>query len=240
MSDEFHLVLASTSPRRREFMTILGVPFTTVSPGHVTDVDETPLPQEPPGQLVQRLSRSKALVVARNLAHLPALAELARTHHIIVIAADTVVVSDNVILGKPQTPAEATDMLKALRQQAHDVYSGLTLIHCPPLTAPGSQQQIITQKHRSQVWMRPYTDAEIAAYVAAGSPLDKAGAYGIQDKPFAPVERLDGCFASVMGLPLAELSDGLRRLGLSLPATHTFCSHHTGVPCCQSELPNSN
>lgn len=234
MPNEFHLVLASTSPRRREFMTTLGVPFTAVSPNTVKEVDETPFPQELPSQLVQRLSESKALAVAQNLAYFPALTEIAQTHHIIVIAADTVVVLDNIILGKPQTPTEAIQMLKALRQQVHDVYSGLTLIHLPPPTSSNSQQQITTRQHRSQVWMRPYTDAEIAAYVATGSPLDKAGAYGIQDKVFAPVEQLDGCFASVMGLPLAELANELRQIGVLLPPTPTFCRQHTNVPCCQS------
>ncbi|MCB0209469.1 MAG: septum formation protein Maf [Anaerolineae bacterium] len=227
MPDEFHLVLASTSPRRREFMTILGVPFTAVSPDQAVEVDETPFPHELPEQLVQRLSRRKAQVVAENLSSFPPLIEHAHTHQLIIIAADTVVALDNRILGKPQTPDEAAEMLSSLRQQAHDVYSGLTVIH-------PAHKKIVTLQHHSQVWMRPYTDAEIETYVATGSPLDKAGAYGIQDEGFAPVARFDGCFASVMGLPLAELADELRRFGVPLPPTPTFCSPHIGIPCCQS------
>ena len=237
MPDQFHLVLASTSPRRREFMTILGVPFTAVSPDQAVEVDETPLSEELPAQLVQRLSQRKALVVAQNLSCFPSLIEYTQTHHLIIIAADTVVALDNHILGKPQTPDEASEMLTSLRQQAHDVYSGLTIIYQPPPTAPHAQQKIVTLHHRSQVWMRPYTDAEIEDYVATASPLDKAGAYGIQDEGFAPVARLDGCFASVMGLPLAELADELRKLGVPLPPTPTFCSPHIGIPCCKTTSP---
>lgn len=81
--------------------------------------------------------------------------------------------------------------------------------------------------------MRPYTDAEIDAYIASGDPLDKAGAYGIQNKTFAPVERLEGCFANVMGLPLGELAALLEELGLSLPEVAPRCSRYTGHPCCQ-------
>lgn len=232
MSNTHHLVLASTSPRRRAFMSVLGLPFTAVSPSQIIEVDETPFPQEPPDQLVQRLSRRKALTVAKNIEHYAVLNRLNQTHHLVVIAADTVVALGNTILGKPETANQATEMLKALRRRVHDVYSGLTVVDLPQLAASGTQS-ITTCRHHSQVWMRRYTDAEIAAYVATGSPLDKAGAYGIQDKQFAPVERLDGCFASVMGLPFAELVTELRRFNIPFPATPTLCRRHTGIPCCQ-------
>lgn len=234
MLAKYHLVLASTSPRRREFLTLLGLPFTAVSPGVDGEIDETPLPDEPPDRLVQRLSRLKANTVVENLPSLPSIADLIETHHLVVIAADTVVVLDNTILGKPVSATEATQMLTSLRGRQHDVFSGLTLIHRPPLASSESQQLMTTYLHRSQVWMRPYTDAEIATYVAGGSPLDKAGAYGIQDHPFAPVERLDGCFASVMGLPLAQLTEGLQQIGLPLPEVSLLCGSHTGVTCCQA------
>lgn len=233
MSDQYHLILASTSPRRREFLTLLGIPFTAVSPKVSGDVDETPLPNEPPDQLVQRLSRLKAQAVAKNLASFPSIDGLSETHHLVIIAADTIVVLDESILGKPHSAAAASQMLKSLRGRQHEVYSGLTLIHRPPSTNPTSKQHIATDLHRSQVWMRPYSNAEITAYVTGGSPLDKAGAYGIQDQPFAPVERLEGCFASVMGLPLAQLAGRLRQIGLSLPEVNLLCSRHTGVDCCQ-------
>lgn len=234
MPGQYHLVLASTSPRRREFLTLLGLPFTAISPGVDGEIDETPLPNEPPDRLVQRLSRLKAQTVAENLASLPSITGLIETHHLIIIAADTEVVLDNTILGKPASTAEATHILTLLRGRQHDVYSGLTLIHRPPSTSSENNQPMATYLHHSQVWMRPYTDAEIVAYVAGGSPLDKAGAYGIQDHPFAPVERLDGCFASVMGLPLAQLAEGLHHIGLPLPEVSLLCSSHTGVTCCQA------
>ena len=82
--------------------------------------------------------------------------------------------------------------------------------------------------------MRAYSEAEIAAYVASGDPLDKAGAYGIQHKTFAPAERLEGCFASVMGLPLGELAAALAEIGLPAPPIGPLCAAYTGAPCCQA------
>jgi predicted house-cleaning NTP pyrophosphatase (Maf/HAM1 superfamily) len=92
---------------------------------------------------------------------------------------------------------------------------------------------MITRLHQSNVWMRAYSDAEIEAYVASGDPLDKAGAYAIQHKIFAPVERLEGCFASVMGLPLGELAAALAELGLSSPEVAPRCNRYSTYPCCQ-------
>jgi septum formation protein len=257
-----HFILASTSPRRRELLAILGLPFSVVSPGFgsapgeggsVASVDETPLPYEAPPDLVQRLSRMKAKAVADHLALLLPALNISDGSRVVIIAADTVVVSGGQILGKPQNEAEASHMLRTLRQDAHHVYSGLTVAYSPiqkatlsnpTLSRPSLSGKIprefifITRLHHSLVWMRSYSDAEIAAYVATGSPLDKAGAYGIQDRPFAPVERLEGCFASVMGLPLAELAGILTGLpgeiGVALPDIGPLCSQHTGARCCQS------
>ena len=224
------VILASTSPRRREIMTLLGIPFMAVSSGDAgQEVDETPFPNEPPAILVQRLSRAKAAAVVH---HLPVyLSNLENDKTCVVIGADTIVVANNKILGKPDTPAEASQMLKLLRQQPHLVYSGLTVA---AWSYPDGQPNFMTRLHQSKVWMRPYTDAEIAAYVAGGSPLDKAGAYGIQDQPFAPVERLEGCFTSVMGLPLGELADMLRQAQLPMPEIGPLCSRYTGTVCCQN------
>lgn len=226
------LALASASPRRRELLAILGLPFTVVRPSRETD--ETPLPGEKPAALVQRLSRLKAEAV---LAELPPLASLSFSppvdecdpNRVVVIAADTEVALDDEILGKPAGPGEAALMLQRLRRRCHHVFSGLT-VACHPAAG---RQLMVTRLHQSKVWMRPYTDAEIAAYVATGSPLDKAGAYGIQDGPFNPVERLEGCYASVMGLPLGELAAALQEVGLTLPAVGPRCAGYTGRPCCQ-------
>ena len=229
-------ILASASPRRRELLGLLGVPFITISPGPAFDlpeVDETPLPGEAPAALVQRLSRAKATAMITHLPQLLLTLPADEGPQPIIIAADTDVALDDQILGKPAAPAQAIQMLQALRGRPHDVYSGVTVAR-PPDSLSTESVHLVTRLHHSRVWMRSYTDAEIAAYVATGAPLDKAGAYGIQDHPFAPVERLEGCFASVMGLPLGELALALAEVGISLPAFNTACSRYNGYPCCQS------
>jgi septum formation protein len=230
------------------------LPFKVVIPENSetegSGIDETPRPGEPPPDLVKRLSHTKALTVA---AHIPSLtgkpANTPNRPPAVIIAADTVVVLEDKILGKPADPAEARYMLKGLRQhRTHHVYTGLTVGVWDPnengeevmLTAvspqPVSNSQFITRLSHSQVWMRSYTDAEIEAYVASGDPLDKAGAYGIQHKTFAPVERLTGCFANVMGLPLAELAEILAQVGFDVPAVAPSCTWTIGRPCCQQPL----
>ncbi len=260
ISGPYSFILASGSPRRRELLQILGLPFTVLLPTSDTDnktdvsgagIDETSLPGESPPDLVQRLSRAKAqAVIARLPSTIPpeaiSVTNSAGTHTAIIIAADTIVVSAGKILGKPATPSQARQMLKQLRQQKpHHVYSGLTVgvwtrqVNSGEVTRSNDLQPqtpappLITRLHQSKVWMRPYTDAEIEAYVASGDPLDKAGAYAIQNKTFAPVEHLEGCFASVIGLPLGELTATLGEIGLSLPAISPLCTQYTGHPCCQ-------
>jgi len=255
----YFFVLASGSPRRREFMQLLGLPFQVITPasaGH--PIDETPLPGESPAALVQRLSRIKAEVVAKTWSIWSGLKPdlLPDDTPFIIIAADTIVVLEDKILGKPQNPAEAVFMLKQLREREHAVYSGLTVaaversadfnprglrpglkhLHLPQVQVSGLHYELITRLHQSAVWMRPYTDAEIEVYVASGDPLDKAGAYGIQNKAFAPVARLEGCFASVMGFPLGELAAALRELDILLPDIGLLCAGYTGQMCCQQML----
>jgi MAF protein len=213
------LILASRSPRRRAFMELLGLPFEV----HAADIDERNGRGERPADLVARLSRGKALAVA------------ACTRERTVIGADTIVTLDDELLAKPADPVEAAAMLRRLRDRAHQVYSGVTV--CPP-----DGRAPLTGVVESTVWMRDYAADEIATYVASGSPLDKAGAYGIQDARFHPVARLQGCYASVMGLPLCELARLLGLAGapgLALPPgdvaladVPALCSAVTGVPCC--------
>ena len=201
------LLLASGSPRRRELLSLLGLPFSVV----VADVDETDGDGESPPAMVQRLSRAKALAVAAGHAHA------------LVVAADTTVALDGESLGKPADAAEATAMLRALRGRPHQVYSGLTV-------AQGDRT--LTDLAESDVWMRDYDDEEIARYVASGDPLDKAGAYAVQHADFHPAGRVAGCFASVMGLPLCHLVRTLTWLGVAVPAdVPTACQAHTGFAC---------
>jgi septum formation protein len=144
----------------------------------------------------------------------------------VIIACDTVVSLDGGLLGKPCDATEATRMLRRLREQAsHAVYSAVTLLE--PAT-----DRALTDVAETQLEMRAYTDAEIAAYVASGDPLDKAGAYAIQHPSFHPVARLQGCYANVMGLPLCHLSRCMRALGIE--PSHdvpTACQAHTGYDC---------
>lgn len=232
----YRIILASTSPRRRELLETLDIPFTVVSPDDGTEgggVDETPLPSEAPTALVQRLSRLKAQTVVNNLASLSSSGQNGDFNDLsIVIAADTIVVLEDKILGKPNDPAKATQMLILLRHQPHYVYSGFTVAHS---SSSQYKWHYITRLHQSKVWVRPYTDKEIEAYVASGSPMDKAGAYGIQDQTFVPVARLEGCFANVMGLPLGEVAAILSEIGLSLPEVSSVCTQHTGASCCQTK-----
>jgi len=224
-------ILASTSPRRRQFLEAVRIPFKVIAPGKadgVEEIDETPLPNEVPDKLVQRLSRVKAQAVVDHLPYL--FPQLSQYKYPAVIAADTVVVLDGVILGKPATPNRATQMLQQLREQPHFVYSGLTVAQPSPTGTDDTM--FVTRLHQSKVWMRPYSNEEIEAYVATGSPMDKAGAYGIQDAKFAPVERLDGCFASVMGFPFGEFSTALKEINLSLPEITPICRQLTGQGCC--------
>ena len=117
-------------------------------------------------------------------------------------------------------------MLYRLRDRLHHVYSGVTV--CPPHGAEPTTAVV-----KSAVWMRPYDENEVAAYVASGDPLDKAGAYGIQNAEFHPVARLHGCYASVMGLPLCKLDSLLRQAGVSTTVdVQAVCSGFIGTRCC--------
>ena len=186
------LILASTSQRRRLLLPLLGLPYTVVAP----DVDETVLPHETPPATVRRLARLKAATVARL--HPDA----------VVLACDTTVALGDEVVGKPVDAADAAAILQRLRGGGHMVYSGVAV-------ARGGQMWDAVVE--TSIVMRPYTDAEIEAYVATGDPLDKAGAYAVQHPVFAPVARLVGCYANVVGLPLCATARLLHQAGLPLP-----------------------
>jgi septum formation protein len=187
------LVLASNSPRRRELLALGGWKFESCSP----EVNESHHPGEEAGAYVLRLAEGKARTCAAT-----------ELHETIIIAADTTVVDGKTILGKPENAADAVDMLRKLRDHTHQVYSGICVIRTTDGN-PGSDLCV------TQVPMRAYDDQEIDAYVASGDPLDKAGAYAIQHPKFHPVERMSGCYASVMGLPLCHLTRTLRPFGIA-------------------------
>lgn len=187
------LILASTSPRRRELITRFELPFELAS----VNVDESARPAESPRELVQRLSRAKAHDGLRLSFHPGTM----------VVAADTVVSIDGQILGKPADSADAVRMLKQLRGRPHTVYTGLVV---------STRERQVVALAETIVWMRDYTDAEINAYVDTGDPLDKAAAYAIQHPVFHPVARIDGCYSNVMGLPLCCLYLALTELGVPI------------------------
>jgi septum formation protein len=181
------LTLASGSPRRRELLAYLGLPFDILAP----DVDETPLAAEQPSAYVERVARAKAEAVDGE----------------IVIAADTTVVLDGTIMGKPVNPADATRMLRALSGRDHEVLTAVAV------KARGSVAVTIV---RTVVTMTPIDDEEIKWYVATGEPLDKAGAYALQGAGGIFVARLEGSASNVVGLPLAELMALLHASGFDL------------------------
>ncbi len=182
------LVLASGSPRRRHLLAQIGVAFEARESG----VDEEPYRGEGPERYVGVLSEQKARAVARSFADA------------IIIGADTIVVIDGTVLGKPADKRDASRMLTMLSGRTHDVYSGLTLIETPSGRSAAAVE-------RTSVTFRVLSEEEISGYVASGSPMDKAGGYGIQDDRGAVfVERVEGCFYNVMGLPLSRLYVALR------------------------------
>ena len=169
------------------------------------DVDESIRPDEDPADYVLRLAEAKARACCDRPSP-PALSQ--RERELIVIGSDTAVVDDRDILGKPKDASDAESMLRQLRGRVHQVYTAIALFD------PESDQ-VITELSVTDVPMRDYTDAELEAYVASGDPLDKAGAYAIQNAGFHPVEKFDGCYASVMGLPLCHLTRSLKKMGLT-------------------------
>lgn len=209
-------MLASASPRRRELLATLGVPFSIVP----SQVEETPLaPGEDLGALAERLALSKALSIQQAVGQASSPARRGqpgtavppggetRKPGRIVIGADTIVYLDGKALPKPKDEAEAREMLQRLRNREHLVITGLAVV----------DEERQTCHVTTKVRMRAYSDEEIDAYVASGDPLDKAGAYAIQNESFHPVASIEGCYQNVVGLPLCALARMLRRVGVELP-----------------------
>lgn len=190
-----HLFLASGSHRRRELLTQIGVPFRTLS----ADIDETPLQDEAPAAYVERLARGKADAGLLQLANDPAYSTAC------VLGADTAVVLDGRILGKPTDEAESLAMLAALSNREHDVLTAVAVVdeqHC--------EARVVS----SRVRFRLISPEEARAYWGSGEPRDKAGSYGIQGLGAVFVEHLAGSYSAVVGLPLCETAEILRRFGI--------------------------
>lgn len=179
------IILASQSPRRRELMALFHLPFTV----QVAHIDETMDPEKDPAGEVARVSRLKALAVVPQPED-------------VVIAADTIVVCDGKILGKPHSKQEAREMLNLLSGRAHQVMTGVTVRR-------GGREETFTEI--TQVHFRKLSQQEIYGYVETGEPMDKAGAYAIQGGAALFVQRLEGDYFNVVGLPVCRLWETLQR-----------------------------
>ena len=186
------IILASASPRRQELLARMGLDFTV----RVTELDETINPFAHPSDEASRIAALKAHTVY-PLCH----------DGDIIIGADTIVVCDSLVMGKPKTEAEAFSMLRRLSGREHQVMTGLCV-----LTDSYEETVTVTTTLR----MRPLSDQEIRAYIATGEPMDKAGAYGIQGYASMFVVGLDGDYYNVMGLPICTLTMILRKCGVKL------------------------
>ncbi|MCA9881491.1 MAG: septum formation protein Maf, partial [Anaerolineae bacterium] len=189
------LILASSSPRRRELLASLGVEYSIIKP----EIDETQHDGEPPLAYVRRLSKEKAHAVAEQL---QSQATILAADTVVILAADTIGIDgEGEILGKPADADEARAMLKRLRGRDHLVVTAFTLLKT------GTESSNHTQDVQTRVTMRDYSDAEIEDYIATGDPFDKAGSYAIQHPEFRPVADLSGSRTNVIGLPLDEVRE---------------------------------
>jgi septum formation protein len=204
------LLLASASPRRRQILSLPGLPYTVC----ISPVDEEAMQERYQGPiegLAQWLAEHKAI---------EALTLTEAADHL-VITADTTVLLDGKVLGKPRDRDHARELLLSLRNRWHHVVTGVAVCRLSD-----GKPEIYSASCTTPVLMRPYSEEEIAAYIATGDPLDKAGAYGIQHSDFQPTERINGCYLNVVGLPLCILVDLLARFDVQ-PAEEG----HKGTGC---------
>ena len=196
------LILASGSPRRAEILRTAGFAFDVIAP----DVDETRIPAESASAYVRRLAEEKARTAAQLFASRESAVQA------IVIGADTVVVADGLVLGKPASREDAREMLARLSGKVHEVHTGLALARLP-------RGHVHVFEEVTRVEFAEIAAGEISAYIVSGEPSDKAGAYAIQGLGGKFVKRIEGCYFNVMGLPLARLYAELRRLGWNSAAS---------------------
>ncbi len=191
-------------------MRLLGLPFRVM----VADVDEDSITDPDPAVNVIETARLKAVTIAARC-----------TDPVIIIASDTTVALEGQMLNKPMDEEEAWAMLLALRGRVHHVHTGLVLFNT-------ATRQMLTDVATVPVPMRYYQDEEVAAYIATGDPMDKAGAYAIQHEQFQPVSQLHGCYAGVMGFPLCHLTRALRQMGVVVEVDiAAACQQHIQYNC---------
>lgn len=197
------IYLASRSPRRRELLKQIGVPFQLFQlreePARGPDIDESPAPGESPGAYVIRIARTKAEVAAHYMLR------RSLSQRWPVLAADTTVVCESRIIGKPDNADDAARILKELSGKQHEVVTAV---------AVAFGDRVETALSESKVWFRNLTAEEIRRYVAVGESLDKAGAYAIQGRAAGFVTRIEGSYSGIMGLPLSETAELLAKAGI--------------------------
>ncbi|MCJ7715362.1 MAG: Maf family protein, partial [Anaerolineales bacterium] len=191
-------ILASKSPRRQILLRNLIDLFIVME----ADLSEVMQPGEKSADFVLRMASEKALTTAKKM-------DQSTIKDVVIIAADTIVVDGNEILGKPKNEGDAKIILDRLRGRNHQALSGITVYQRETGTT-------LSKLVPTEVWMREYSEKEIRDYIDTGDPLDKAGAYAIQNDSFSPVQKIEGCFANVMGMPLCHLSLLLRELNLEI------------------------
>ena len=185
------IILASASPRRKELLEKIGLKFEVDASNCAEEIDPTLKPDE----IVRRISITKAKSVAT------------RHQNAVIIAADTIGVIGTKLLGKPHTAGEARKMLAQISGKSHDVITGFTVLDT-------AAEKIVTKTVTTKVYIKKLTKKEIDAYVQTGEPLDKAGAYGIQGLGAVIVEKIEGDYYNVMGLPLSALAEVLQEFGI--------------------------
>ncbi|MDL2220402.1 Maf family protein [Eubacteriales bacterium OttesenSCG-928-N14] len=186
------LILASNSPRRREYLPLLGLPFVCES----KDVDET-VPAMRPHKMAMEVAKKKALAVAEG------------KQHALVLGADTIVVFEGHVLGKPKDAGDAKRMLAALSGNIHRVYTGVCIVDA-------DSGQLLMDYHRTDVKFEQMQECDIHWYVSTGEPLDKAGAYGIQGLGGQYIEWIKGDYFNVLGLPLNLVKNMLKQMGMQV------------------------
>jgi nucleoside triphosphate pyrophosphatase len=192
------VLLASASPRRRQLISLLGIPYDVC----ISPIDEDAIQQQYDGPIegtAQWLAEQKAIG-----AH-----TLPEADGRFIITADTTVLLNGTLLGKPRDPAHARELLLSLRNRWHQVVTGVAVSR-----KSDDSLELYSASCTTPVLMRPYSEEEIAAYIASGDPLDKAGAYGIQHPQFQPTENISGCYLNVVGLPLCTLVNLLAKFDI--------------------------
>lgn len=192
------LILASASPRRKALLKQIGLEFEACP----ADIDETSVGYTDAGKYAEDMSRQKALLVAKRFYDIP-------NEEYLILGADTTVEIDGTILGKPKDYADAVRMLESIQGKWHRVITGITLVNA-------KTRAVVTESEVTRVKIRSMTPEMIRAYLKTGESLDKAGAYGAQGFGSLIVERVEGCFYNVIGLPLYKLSRLLEQQGMGM------------------------